>query len=185
MARFRGTFPARAIRTNRRLTSWELGTGGTAVATRAAPGSQFVGSAIALAAGASRLTVIRIRGYFNIILSLATSAKDGMTGAFGIGLATTAAVTAGIASVPTPITEQNSDNWLYWQAFSVKGAQAYAAGAAPGLEQMNTFKEFIIDSKAQRKMDDEMSIYAALEVVEVGAATIDFHHDSRALVLLP
>ncbi len=43
----------------------------------------------------------------------------------------------------------------------------------------------VVDTKAMRKFPAEMSIYAALEVVEIGTATLNVFFDSRALGKLP
>jgi len=43
----------------------------------------------------------------------------------------------------------------------------------------------MIDSKAMRKLDDGMSLYAAAEVVEAGTATVSLFLDTRILLLLP
>ncbi len=68
-----------------------------------ASSSVFVGAAVTPTIEGS--TMIRIRGLLNYFLLAGAAAGDGFQGAFGIGIATTAAVAAGIASVPTPITE--------------------------------------------------------------------------------
>jgi len=183
VARSSRGFPRRSGST-RRLTAWGIGTGGTAVTTVASAASFQIGGSIVPAV--EGLTVVRIRGFFQVQLMLATAASDGMTGAFGIGIATAAAVAGGMGTVPTPITESGSETWLYHQFFSVTGQQLFAAGAGPGAEQHNTFFRADIDSKSMRKFPDDMSIYAVVEVgTEVGTASIDVHHDSRVLVKLP
>ena len=182
--RLRGSFPARGFPSQRRLTAWELGTGGSGATAISSTGSTFIGAA--LGATVDGLTVIRIRGFWSVRLTLATSSLDGMTGAFAIGLATDAAVTAGVASVPTPITEQASENYLYVQYFEVKGAQAFSSGGAPGTEQFGTYLFFEIDSKAMRKMSSDDALYSIVEVGStIGTTAIQVHHDSRALVKLP
>ena len=143
----------------------------------------FVGSA--LVPTVEGLTIARIRGYFEARLTLATAANDGFSGAFGIGIASAAAVALGVNGLPTPLTEQGAENWLYWQAFSVFGAQAYSAGGAPGMEQHGTYFRTEIDTKAMRKFPSDLALYACAEFVEVGIATMDVWHDSRALVFLP
>ena len=183
MARLRSGFSPRGRSSGRRTTVWGVGTGGVVTTTISGTGATFVGSAIQ--ATEPSLTVIRQRGYFSVQLLLATAADDSMNGAFGIGIVEDPAFTAGIASVPTPISEAASENWLYWQAFSLVGQQVFAAGGAPGAEMFNTFHRFEIDSKAMRKMDTDKVIYAALEVTEVGTANVSCHHDSRMLFKLP
>ncbi len=163
---------------NRRKTAWADGPGGTTTRAISAPGASFVGAAVQpLAEG---LTVARIRGRLDWYLTLATAASDGFQGAFGIGIATVAAVTAGVASVPTPITEQSSENWLYWTPLSAHGA--VVSSTALGEETKQSIE---IDTKAMRKFPSELSVYAILELVESGTATADLHFDSRMLFFLP
>ena len=177
----RGSFP---VRGPRRLTAWSSGTGGVTATSFVDTTPAFVGTAIQ--ATIEGLTVIRTRGFFDVRLTLATSANDRMSGAFGIGIASLAAVTAGIASVPTPFTEQAAENWLYWQGFTVAGAQAFSAGGGPGMEQAGTFFRFEIDSRAMRKFAPDQALYAAAEIgAEVGTASCAVFHDSRMLFKLP
>ncbi len=109
-----------------------------------------------------------------------TSAGDGFQGAFGIGIATRAAVVAGIASLPTPITEIDDENWLYHTFISLHPHTGTEA------EWVGSESEMIIeiDSKAMRKFPDGTQIYAALEVVEIGTAAMDVFFDSRMLFKL-
>ncbi len=128
------------------------------------------------------ITLVRTRGYFRVVLDTVSAASSGFSGAFGIGLASLAAVTAGIASVPTPITEQEDELWLYWSAFSVSGVTATIADGV-NAQSVEHFME--IDSKAMRKFEAGMAMYAAVEVVEIGAASMFVWHDSRMLFKLP
>ncbi len=116
-------------------------------------------------------------------LTLATAANDGYSGAFGIGIASTAACTAGGGSVPTPITESVSDNWLYHQFFNLKAGFPFATGADPAGNRA-AFLNIEVDSKAMRKFPPDSSIYASLEVAEVGTAGLEVFFDSRMLVKL-
>ena len=115
-----------------------------------------------------------------MFLDSATSNGDGFQGAFGIGIATSAAVAAGISAVPTPIGEQGNENWLFWHVISLHAAEA--SEASFGTE---TVQDVPVDSKGMRKFDDGMSLYAAIEVVEIGAASVSMFFDSRVLLKLP
>ena len=141
--------------------------------------TQFVGNAVApLIPG---MTIVRTRGMFNAVLAVAASAGDGYQGAFGIGMATTAAILSGIAAVPTPITEAESDGWLYWAPVS-----CHAGDATAGSRNWDQASQRLeVDSKAMRKFGDQLSIYAAIELVEIGVAELDVFFDSRVLVMLP
>ena len=162
-------------------TSWELGPGSGAATALSGSTPAFMGLAITPAIDA--ITWMRCRGYFSIYLTLATAANDGFTGAVGIGLASLAAVMAGIGSVPTPITELTSENWLWHHMFSIKGAQQFTAGGGPGTEQQGTVIQIPIDSKAMRKLDTSLAVYAAIELgTEVGTAAAIAHLQTRILV---
>jgi len=148
-----------------------------AVTALSATANQFVGSAInPLTDG---LTVVRLRGRFSIYLTLATAVGDGFQGAFGIGLATAAAVAVGATAVPTPITEQQWDGWLYWTPISVHGA--VVSSTALGNE---TKMDFEVDTKAMRKLTTEDALYSMIQVTEIGTATAEVFFDSRVLIKL-
>ena len=107
----------------------------------------------------------------------------------GIGIATLAAVTAGVASVPTPITEAGWDGWLWHMFFQCRAAGIIDGSAMGDTDAVNPTAaavRFEIDSKAMRKFEDtDLAIYAALEVSEVGTSTMVWSFDSRALFKLP
>jgi len=187
MARSRGFPRGRLQGANRRLTSWEEGPGGTAVTTITTSSSTFLGAAVTPTQDG--LTQVRLRGELLYMLTAASAGLDGFVGAFGIGLATAAAVTAGAASVPTPITEQAWDGWIYWQPIFVTAVGAIDGSVAgdkdfPTVISGGARKE--IDTKAMRKLKLEDSIYAIVELTEVGtAATLALQFDCRILLKLP
>ena len=164
---------------HRRESSWGLGPGSSTLTSISTTTPAFLGSAIVpLDLG---MTIVRIRGYLRVVLRSAAALGDNLTGAMGIGIATFAAVTAGIGSVPTPITEQDSDNWLYWTPVQVGSMATTAQWGSAGWALFETE----VDTKAMRKFPDEMAIYAAIELAtEVGTVTVNAFFDSRALLLL-
>ena len=149
-------------------------------------------SATKLTTGAAVLvdgvTLVRIRGQLTIALETAAAKADGYHGAFGIGVVTVPAFTAGAASVPTPITELDWDGWLYHQFINVKAADAIAAGAAanePGqVHNVLAVQRFDVDSKAMRKLRINDIIFAVMELTEVGTATAQWFFNCRALLKL-
>jgi len=174
-SRFRSNLGAR---TARRKSSWEPGPGGTGLTQFSTSSAFFVGSfVIPLTAG---LTIVRIRGLLSFYLTTITSVGNGFQGAFGIGIASAAAVNAGIASVPTPITELDNENWLYWTVLSAHGSVPLSTSLGEETKQ-----SIVVDTKAMRKFDDGLAIYAAAEVVELGTAVGELFFDSRALALIP
>ena len=184
MARQRG-FPL-AHRSRRRTSAWEEGVGGVAVQAQiTASGTTLVTSA--LAAAVDGLTLVRTRGRLQLFLTAAGSPLDGFAGAFGIGLATAAAVTAGAASVPGPITEQDWDGWLYWTPLQIIAVGIIDGSAATDSDNMNAVtaaKDIEVDSKAMRKLGLGDSLYGALELSETGVATLNWRFDSRMLFKL-
>jgi len=171
-------FRGRTTGSARRKSSWEVGPGGTASTALSSSSSQLAGTAVTPSGPGA--TMVRIRGLFVIQLTLATGAGDGFFGAVGIGLATLAAVTAGVGSLPMPIDEVGDENWLWHEFFSVHSPVV----SSTDLGAFTTMK-IPIDSKAMRIFDDGMSIYGALQAVETGTATANWWMDSRTLVKLP
>ena len=186
MARQSVSHRGRMTPTSRRQNSWGLGAGSSVVTTLSATGSAFLGSTII--PEVEGLTIVRTRGELMMYLSTAAAGQDGFTGAFGIAVATSAAVAAGIASVPTPITESDWNGWLYHRFFSLTTADVIDASASTdrdALLPVTAAMRLEVDSKAMRKFKVEDRLYAAVEVVEVGTATIRMFFDSRILVKLP
>ncbi len=184
MARQRGF--NRALPGRRRATSWEEGVGGVAVQTAISASTSVIATS-ALSILIDGITVVRHRGSALFFLNSADASLSGFRGAFGIGIATTPAVVAGAASVPMPITEQDWEGWMYWQRIECTAAQAIAGAAADdgdAISQVTAVQRFEFDSKAMRKVDEDMSIYAALEVTETGTAVLNWALDSRILVKL-
>ena len=171
MARPRGAFHRAPAR---RQTSWGLGTGGTAATTVSASAVGFLGSTYQITE--VTMTLVRTRGIVSFNLKNADAVGDGFFGAVGIGLATDAAVTAGIASVPTPITEAHWDGWLWHQYMSVH------VGMVADVSSAGTSMTVEIDSKAMRKLEAQMVVFCAFEVVEIGTGGLDMFHDSRVLL---
>ena len=123
------------------------------------------------------LTLVRTRGRFDFSLSSYTSAGDGYQGAVAIGLASLPAFTAGIGSLPTPISEMGWDGWLW---HSIVGIHSALAAGATAVGQIASIS-LEVDSKAMRKLTDQMVIFAAIEVVELGTASLNVFFDSRML----
>ena len=148
-------------------------------------GSVSVIGGTAIGPTVDSLTLIRTRGSFSCHLESATTQGDGFHGAIGIGKATLAAFTAGVASVPTPITEEAWDGWLYHRYFTINaGGPIAAATAADQQNQVNNVTAALrdeVDSKAMRKIDVDSVFYFAIEVIEFGTATMDFSFNSRML----
>ncbi len=180
--RSRGLSQGRTIQTVRRKTAWQDGTGGTGAATFSSTTPAFLGSAVSPTVDG--LTVIRQRGWLSGHLTVG-SVNGNLLGAFGIGFATQAAVTAGAGSVPTPLTEQSADSWLYWVPIQLSTPIAIVADTAPAGEILSANFSIEVDTKAMRKFPQESSLYAMAEFAESGVMTAELFWDSRLLVKLP
>ena len=139
--------------------------------------TQWLGSAlgtdvIALAAGASTIdqtfafvepaTIVRTRGSI-WVTSDQVATTEHPFGALGVAVVTDQAAAAGVASVPTPITENDSDDWLLWTPF----AQSVRFASGIGFDSQ-AFSRFDFDSKAMRKVDDNST---AVVMIENSSAT--------------
>ena len=168
-------------------SSWEVGpetSGGGGPQAFSGTGAILAGTAVQ--AAVDGLTLIRTRGEFLMYLLSATAAGDGFHGAIGIAKATTAAIVAGAASVPTPITEEAWDGWLYHRYVSLiaPGPMAVATAAQETLQHANVTAAIRIelDSKAMRKQSVDEGFYFAVEFTAHGTAAAEFLMNSRMLV---
>ena len=166
-------------RSQRRKTAWTTGPDATALSFT---GAASQGWTTGVAATVPGLTITRVRGYAEVLLTVSSVADGGFNGAFGLGVTTLSAFNAGIASLPTPITDIDWNGWMVHQMFSL---HTVTATIADGVNEVTS--RFEIDSKSMRKLPvDEMILFGAIEVEqELGAATLLFHANTRMLVLLP
>ena len=180
-SRFRG-------RSVRRSTAWGIGTA-TAAVPGQSQGISATGAVLGLSAIAPSIegeTIIRTRGELLLVLTTASVAGAGFTGAFGIGIASSPAVAAGIGSLPTPIAEEGDENWLYHRYFSLVAGGVIDGTASTDSEQpLSSVLRVEVDSKAMRKFPDGTTVYCALEATEAGVATMNWYFNSRTLVKLP
>ena len=169
----------RARTTPRRATAWDQG---PQEVDRVHSASEVKIWSSTVVPAISGLTVIRVRGYITATLLTAAAAGDGFFGAFGLAIVTTAAATAGVSAVPTPITEDDWDGWFWHQYFDVR---ATTATIADGVNAAGARFAKDIDSKAMRKFPDEMTMIGVSEVIESGAASVEVQSQTRVLVKLP
>ena len=179
MARSRGVTRARLPQ--RRGRAWEEAVGRNGVQTPISATGSVIATSV-VAALSDGLTIARIRGRLDMWLSAADAVSSGFSGAVGIGVVSSAAATAGAASVPTPLTEQAWDGWMWWQSFGLFAPIAALSSSTP-LDGSQLHVE--IDTKAMRKIAIDESLVAVIEVVEVTTAVLQWRIDSRMLVLLP
>ncbi len=169
--------PRGGVRTAvRRRTAWGVGPEGELAHTTSVAQLFSIGSAATLEGS----TVVRIRGEFMAFLTSVDAAGAGFRGAVGIGLTTVEAFTAGIASVPTPLSDDDAEIWLWHSFFHVLalGTDTNSLAGAPANVRL------VIDSKAMRKEDFGTVLFGAVEVVESGVAVAESSLLSRVLVKL-
>ena len=118
-------------------------------------------------------TIVRVRGLLTAGINSASAVGDGFSGALGIGIVTAAAAAAGVASVPTPLTEVGWDGWMLHQFFG-----AFRTLGAGGNGE---FDRVVLESKAMRKATEDDSLVFVLEVAEIGTATLDVLFRTRVL----
>ena len=174
--RFRGR---NVQRSQRRRTDWSaffderFSLGTTAV--------QLGGTVFTTALGTS--TLARIHGYISASLVSVTSALDGFRGAIGIGKVQDEAFTAGVGSVPSPITEVDWDGWLMHHFFEIRAASGTETDSWVGNPYATYQKE--IDVKSMRKIDEQEDFIVVMEAIEIGTAVGELSIQCRSLELLP
>ncbi len=142
----------------------------------AAPGAVLIRSLNADALSLRPFTVVRNRGMV-MVFSDQEANSELQEGAYGEIVVSDQAVAAGVASIPTPVTEDSSD-WHVYQRFM----SAYAVVSAVGVF-VRGFR-YDIDSKAMRKVDlgedliavvESSSISAGLKVISYTRNLIKLH----------
>ena len=163
----------------RRRTGWEEGPGGAQGQVIGASGKTVVGSGVA--ALADGLTIVRIRGIFQIgATGTPAAATDGIDGAFGICIVSNDAFAVGVTAIPGPVTDMQWDGWMYHR-FVNSVATAWGSSA-----DEYSFVDFEIDSKAMRKIGVNDTVCGVFEHTRHGAANaFQIWSDSRMLLKLP
>ena len=133
------------------------------------------------------ITLVRTRGELNLVLLTAAAQGDGFHGAFGIAKSTNSATAIGITALQTPISDETWDGWLYHRYFSLRAGGIINQGVSADEDQVNSVAAALrieVDSKAMRKARADDAFYAALQVTEVGTATMGWNFNSRGLFKL-
>ncbi len=106
-------------------------------------------------------TIVRTRG----ILWVATdqlAATEDPVGALGMMVVRESARIAGVASVPTPVTDSPDDGFFVWQPWQA-GMNFLQVDATGTLITGNLWKRYDFDSKAQRKFTADDAIVVTME----------------------
>jgi hypothetical protein len=118
-----------------------------------------------------------VRSHFELMMiSDQVAASEIALGAFGIGVFSEEALTAGVASIPTPVNAAASDFWFVHQ-WIANSLLFNTSGAA------NTQNRYTIDSKAMRKVGEGQDIGVVAEG-ETTASSLGFtlHVAGRMLI---
>ena len=177
MARRRGFQPRTGAR---RKTAWTVGP--QEVDRTLTSSTAVIWSAGVILTNEPEVTIVRTRGIITATLEVVAAIGDGFFGAVGIGVVTSAAFTAGVASVPTPLTEEQWDGWLFHTYFDVRSV---TATIGDGVNAVGAVVRIPIDSKAMRIFTEDMTLIGVTEVVESGASNMEMQGQTRILVKLP
>ena len=102
-------------------------------------------------------TIIRTRGLFSVASDQVASAESYM-GAYGLAVVTAQALSVGITAIPHPVTDAPWGGWFFHQYFCADYHVVASTGiAAPW------FSNYVIDSKAMRKLDEDERLVAVVE----------------------
>ncbi len=163
------------VRAPKRKVTW-VGPADQSYVSVASGGSTLLQSFDPAAGGPfPKPTIVRVRG--EVSMRLDSYAVDiAVVGAFGCCVVDNEAFTAGIASIPTPLTNSSWDGWFVWlpMHFSLE------FGSAIGV-QVPADRVWTIDSKAMRKVSNDQTIVWVAES-EVGA--FDISVQTRILMML-
>ena len=161
----------RIHRAHRRGTFWARSPSDANVTVLAGLSAVIDSTALPQAEG---VTVIRMRGQI-IVGSDQNAASEDWVGAVGACIVSDQAVAAGVASVPTPYTDQDSDLFFMHQYFG--GSVEVVSAAGFDRRGMSVFP---FDSKAMRKF----AVGSTLAVIVENGASVGLQYWLQFAVLL-
>ncbi len=103
-------------------------------------------------------TIVRTHLYWSIQSDQIIASEDQVM-AIGCAVVSEQAAAAGVASVPTPVTDQGSDLWYLWDFMS----SSYEFHNNTGTDAQFLGNYHRIDSKAQRRVEDGENTITVLE----------------------
>jgi len=107
------------------------------------------------------------------------AASELQVAALGLAVVTDQAAAAGVGSVPTPVTDDDSDNWFVHKYMISNFTFASGVGFGEGLSAGTLFE---IDSKAMRKVNDGDDIVVVGEVDAVAGSGVILTIAGRLLI---
>jgi len=136
---------------SRRLTQW-IGPAAQSYQNVASTGATL----LAFVSFEEQTTVVRTRGQVSVRLQAFGVDLD-IIGAFGMGVVSTEAFLAGVASIPEPFTDADWGGWFVWRSFSYH----LEFNDVTGIESF--LWDFEVDSKAMRKISPNETIVIIAE----------------------
>jgi len=122
-------------------------------------------------------TIIRTRGLLYLFSDQSANSENQMIG-FGATVVTEEASAIGVTAVPTPLSEQSSDWYVYETLMST-----VVVSSAIGI--FNAAESRVIDSKAMRKVDTGQDVITAVETAATGISEgVSFRAQVRTLIKL-
>ena len=119
-------------------------------------------------------TLVRSRGMISASVNASGSNNNTIVGVLGIIVVSVEAFTAGLASVPTPITDSGRP-WVVWQPFGL-----YADGAALGEAATGAATTELFDSRGMRKLKANDVLAVVFEACQRDATTGTILHGTYA-----
>ncbi len=165
-------------RSNRRTTDWGLGPASGNQSISASGKTLWnVGTSPAI-----NFTVVRTRGQLIVALLTTDAAGGAIHGASGIYMMTEDAFAVGVTAALDPLTDANSDMWLWHSFWDV---MAVTATIADGVNAVGAVQRLEIDSKAMRKdFDPERVMVGVTGVTLVNVTTVRHRADTRQLLMV-
>ena len=120
------------------------------------------------------VTIMRNRGMVSIKLNDYSADLD-IVGAYGMGVVSTEAFIAGVASIPEPFTDADWGGWFVWRSFG------HRFESVTNVSTLLGSWSFEVDSKAMRKVRPNETI---VEVCESQVGSISCFSGVRTLVKL-
>ena len=150
------------VRAPRRLTRWGLIIPFTT--TQTAAGGELNASLTAIALAQRPFTIVRT--YLEVLItSDQQAASEIQVGAIGMAVVSDQAVAAGTASIPTPVTDGDSDLFFVHQ-FLQSALTTFGAGSTTELSRYH------IDSKAMRKVNSDSDMIITTELSAIGSGIV-------------
>ena len=159
---------------SKRQTAW-LFMGGSITVITGGSGAVLISTLNAAALALRPFTVVRVRGYLQLVSDQAAAAEDQAIN-FGLAVVSNQAIAIGVTAIPTPTTDQGSELFFVYQSLM-------AAGDLVSAGQQGNHLEY--DSRAMRKVAEGEDIAVVVETEVAGLTQgVALRHTGRILVKL-